>query len=254
MIYLEALLIALSTYSVIPVPQFEWTDKNMKYAICFFPVVGLVCGLALYLWYRLCAALNISGVMFSAFAVSIPLLISGGIHMDGFMDTVDALSSHRERERKLEILKDPHCGAFAVAYCAIYLLLSFGLFYELYARNCVPEVCTMFVVSRALSALSAVRLPSASKSGMLWAFTNGAEHRAVSISMFMLALLACTVTVLLSPLSGALMLVFALLSLLCCGRLVLRQFGGTTGDTAGFFLQICELDCMLGVWLGAVLS
>ena len=46
----ESLLIALSTYSAVPVPQFDWNEKNMHYAICFFPAVGVLCGAALWLW------------------------------------------------------------------------------------------------------------------------------------------------------------------------------------------------------------
>ena len=76
-----------------------------------------------------------SGVLFAAAAACLPLLITGGIHMDGFMDTVDALASHQSRERKLEILKDSACGAFAVLYCGVYLLLSFALYYEGYGRR-----------------------------------------------------------------------------------------------------------------------
>ena len=116
---LESLFVALSTYSQIPVPQFQWNERNMKYSICFFPVVGLFCGASLLLWNRLCQSFGISPVFFAAVASCLPLLISGGIHMDGYMDTMDALSSHQIKERKLEIMKDPNCGAFSVIYCAI---------------------------------------------------------------------------------------------------------------------------------------
>ena len=76
----------------------------MKYALCFFPAVGVFCTGALWLWYALCCTLGVSGVLFAAVAAALPLLITGGIHMDGFMDTVDALSSHQSKERKLEIM------------------------------------------------------------------------------------------------------------------------------------------------------
>ena len=161
----KSLLVALSTYSICPVPQFEWNERNMRYAICFFPAVGLFCGGALYGWYRLSAALEFSGVLFAVVAVCLPLLLTGGIHMDGFMDTADALSSHQSRERKLEILKDSHCGAFAVLYCIVYLLLSFGLFHEAYPAGAIAALCPTYVLSRALSGLCAVNLPNARGSG-----------------------------------------------------------------------------------------
>ena len=96
----ESLLIALSTYSAVPVPQFEWNEKNMRYAICFFPAVGVLCGAALWLWAVLAQATGMSGVLFAAIAACLPILVTGSIHMDGYLDTVDALSSHQTREKK----------------------------------------------------------------------------------------------------------------------------------------------------------
>ena len=118
----ESLLIALSTYSAVPVPQLDWNEKNMRYAICFFPAVGILCGAALWLWAVLAQATGMSGVLFAAIAACLPILVTGGIHMDGYLDTVDALSSHQTCEKKLAIMKDANCGAFAVIYGGVYLL------------------------------------------------------------------------------------------------------------------------------------
>ena len=88
----RSLWIALSTYSILPVPQVEWTKRSMEYAICFFPVVGMLCGGGLALWNWVCGAAEIGGVLFAAVSACLPVLLTGGIHMDGYMDTVDALS------------------------------------------------------------------------------------------------------------------------------------------------------------------
>ena len=113
----KALVIAFSTYSKLPMPQVEWSEKNMRYAVCFFPLVGAVAGGVLLAWCWLCRALALTVPLRAAGGVVIPLLVSGGIHMDGWCDTADALASHQERARKLEILKDSHTGAFAVIAC-----------------------------------------------------------------------------------------------------------------------------------------
>ena len=131
MTFFKTLAVAFSTYSALPMPQFPWEEQNMRYAICVFPLVGVVCGGALLLWSRLCGLLGVGGILFAAVAACLPLLITGGIHMDGFMDTVDALASRQSRERKLEIMKDSACGAFAAIYCGVYLLLSFGLYHQI---------------------------------------------------------------------------------------------------------------------------
>ena len=57
-------------------------------------------------------------------AVLIPVLVTGGIHLDGLLDTADALSSWQTRERRLEILKDSHAGAFAIIVCCGYFLAA----------------------------------------------------------------------------------------------------------------------------------
>lgn len=131
----ESLLIALSTYSAVPVPQLDWNEKNMRYAICFFPAVGVLCGAALWLWAVLAQATGMSGVLFAAIAACLPILVTGGIHMDGYLDTVDALSSHQTCEKKLAIMKDANCGAFAVIYGGVYLLAYAGFAYEVVRRG-----------------------------------------------------------------------------------------------------------------------
>ena len=78
------------------------------------------------LWLSVQAGLGI--LAFSLLGTAVPLLITGGIHMDGFLDVTDARSSFQSRERKLEILKDPHAGAFAIAGCGVYLLLYTAAF------------------------------------------------------------------------------------------------------------------------------
>ena len=50
--------------------------------------------------------------------------------MDGFLDTMDAIHSYGDRSRKLEILKDPHLGAFAVISFGVYMMLYLGVFHE----------------------------------------------------------------------------------------------------------------------------
>ena len=250
--FVKSFFVALATYSAIPVPQFDWTEKNMKYALCFFPAVGLFCAAGLWLWYALCVYLGVSAVLFAAVAAVLPLLITGGIHMDGFMDTVDALSSHQSRERKLEIMKDSNCGAFAALYCGIYLLLAFGFLHELYAMDAVLVLLPVFVLSRCLSALCAVTMPGARSGGMLRAYTrDAAKTAAVTVAVIGTALSGAGMAVC-SLVPGLMGAAFALVSMLVYRRLAMKVFGGVTGDTAGFFLQLCELMAFVGVWIGGL--
>ena len=117
--------IAFSMYSRIPMPRSEWTDENKSYAMCFFPWIGAVIGLLSYGVFRFSKWFDGNGggnysLFFVIFLILIPVFITGGIHLDGFLDTQDALSSWQTKERRLEILKDSHAGAFAIISCTIY--------------------------------------------------------------------------------------------------------------------------------------
>ena len=253
MVWFETLLVAVSTYSALPVPQFAWKEKNMRYAICCLPVVGVFCGGALLLWNWFCSRMEVGALLFAAAAVVLPILITGGIHMDGYMDTVDALASHQSRERKLEILKDSHCGAFAVLYCGVYLILQLGLFSAVYEAGHTEVYALGHVLSRALSALCAVTMPNARKSGMLCAFTEQTQKRGAAASMILLALLTAAGMIWIDPVCGGTAVACSVVAVLGYRRMANRQFGGATGDTAGFFLQLCELTMLAGVWLGGLL-
>ena len=247
MTLLKTLAIAFSTYSALPMPQFPWEERSMRYAICAFPLVGVVCGGLLLLWQWLCTSLDVGGVLFAAVAASLPLLLTGGIHMDGFLDTVDALASHQSRERKLEIMKDSACGAFAVIYCGVYLLLSFGLYHEI-GSGWNVGLGLVFVLSRCLSGLCAVSMPNARKAGMLHAFTEQVQKRKAVAILAAVTLLTGAVMAFFAPISLAL----GLLTTIWYRWFAKKQFGGVTGDTSGFFLQVCELVMLVGVWLGGL--
>ena len=110
---LQSMVIAFSMYSKIPMPRVDWNEKNMKYAMCFFPLVGGIEGILMLLAGRLLMESGFGKIFVAAVMTLLPILITGGIHMDGFMDTMDALSSYGDREKKLAILKDSHADAFA---------------------------------------------------------------------------------------------------------------------------------------------
>ena len=128
---LRALVIAFSMYSQIPMPQFTWQDKEMKYAFCFFPWVGAAIGGITMFWWWFCGKFSVGNVAFAMIGTAIPLAVTGGFHVDGFMDTMDAFHSYQPREKKLEILKDSHIGAFSVICLVLYELIYIGAYSEI---------------------------------------------------------------------------------------------------------------------------
>ena len=245
----------------IPMPAVEWTEERMRHVMCFFPFVGLAQGGVLGLWFYLgldVFALNpLTAALITA---AIPLLVTGGIHMDGFMDTMDAIHSYGEREKKLEILKDPHLGAFAVISLAVYLLLYLGVVneYVQYLSGCEGDFRFLlyvmpglvFVMERAFSGLSVVTFPSAKKDGLAAGFARTAQKRTDRIVLAVWLVICLAVAAALGWRAGGLAGAAVLSLGLGLGQLLvfwwyyrmsLKEFGGITGDLAGCFLQVCEL-------------
>lgn len=250
---IASMIIAFSTYSRIPMPAVEWSDANRKYAMCFFPLIGAVIGALLWGWLWLCDVLAAGAFLRGAGAALLPLLVTGGIHMDGFMDTCDAMASWQTKDRRLEILKDSHVGAFAVMGCAGYLLLDAAVWSEASLQD-APMLGCIFVLSRALSAWAMTALKSARPSGMLGAFAQASHRRMVSISSVLYGIGCAVCWFALSGWSGAAYLVAAGLCLLCYKRMAYKHFGGVTGDLAGWFVQIAELVLAMIILSGGKLQ
>ena len=244
---IQSFIIAFSTYSRIPMPRAEWSEENKRYSMCFFPLIGVALGLTLALWLWVCRRLNLGELLRGSIAAILPVLVTGGIHMDGFMDTMDAVASWQSRARRLEILKDSHTGAFAVIGCAGYLLASAGLYSELiYA---LPMGC-VFVLSRCLSALALNHLPKANPGGMLSAFADAAKKRAVDVACGCYILICAVLLILFCKWTGLAVLTAAGSCLLYYRHFAMKHFGGVTGDLAGWFVQITEIACLAVLILG----
>ena len=96
----HAVVSAFSTFSVLPTPRIEWRADSLRGILCALPLVGVVIGGFGCLYFWLSGLLGLPTVLNAAVLTVLPIAISGGIHMDGFADTVDALSSHAEPEKK----------------------------------------------------------------------------------------------------------------------------------------------------------
>ena len=247
--YLSSLAIAFATYSKIPMPQVDWSDENRKYSMCFFPLIGAVIGLAMSLWLLICDWLQLGSMLRGAIGAILPILITGGIHMDGFMDTSDAMASWQPKERRLEILKDSHVGAFAVIGCGVYLMAMAGLLSEA-AWAQAPMVGMCFVASRALSAWTLTVFDSARPNGMLDSFARTAQKRMVGASSAVYLVVCALVWIVCGGWTAALCLAAAVGCVWAYRRMAYKYFGGVTGDLAGWFLQIAELSCIAMAVIG----
>lgn len=244
----RSLFIAFSMYSKIPVPRTEWTKESMKYFLCFFPLVGVVIGVLWAVWMWAAEAFGIGTIFRTAVLALIPVAVTGGIHLDGLLDTADALSSYKSREEKLEILKDSHAGAFAIIVGVSYFLLYFGILSE--ADKVSVIVLGMgFVMSRALSGLAMVSFKMAKNTGLAATFSDMAVKGRVRAVMIFYVGICAAGMILFRPAEGMAGVIGAFCAFVSYRRMSYQKFGGITGDLAGFFLQVCELVMALCVIL-----
>ncbi len=243
-----AVVSAFSTFSVLPTPRIEWNAYSLKNVLAALPLVGCVIGGFLCLWYWLSTLLKLPAILTAVAFTILPIALSGGIHMDGFADMTDALSSHAAPEKKRAILKDPHCGAFAVIAVGCYLLICFGLCAALPLDwKTVGLLGITHVLSRAIGSLLSL-LPSGSTDGMQKAFRDSASKGSVWVLLLWVAL-SLGGAAALSPAAAIAMLLAGGLVFLYIRHTANKQFGGMSGDLAGAGISLAAIAMTLGLVL-----
>lgn len=257
------------------VNQTEWSVEDFGKSVVAFPYVGLIIGLILALLYGILSPF-IPLVPLMLILVIAEFLITGGLHADGLMDTSDGLFSGRERDRKLEIMKDSRIGSFGVVAFVFVTLLKWQLLTAIPTAEFIPMALIMMpLMSRWSLVLSIRSYPYAREQGMGAAFANLAPKHVITyntISTFFMPIVILIIgTILYTLLYGAYsifsvadvgyvvglgVLVYATLGIFqinivsmiityiinrLLNRYIVKQLGGTTGDTYGFVVEVTEV-------------
>lgn len=237
-------LIALTFLTRLPAPiPKDITQEEMGKSSAFFPLVGLILGgiLVGFNWL-------ISGFWepFTVNALLLVLLIilTGGLHLDGLMDTCDGVFSGRKRERMLEIMKDSNVGAFGVLACVCALLLKLAFLVEVGGGQKWQALLIMPALGRWSMSFVLSVFPYARKEGGLGtAFSDFAN--AMSLVWASITLVAASALILgwqtfwitiIPPAIGAYLIAWGMS----------RKLGGLTGDTYGAICELTEI-CTLAM-------
>ena len=228
---------AWGMFLAIPCPKKIWRESARRKMLACLPLVGCVVG---GVWV-LCACLVqwLPGPLAAALLAAAPWLVTGFLHLDGFMDVCDAVLSRRDLPERRRILKDSHCGAFAVIGM---VLLACGQWSVAMANPAVPLLPLLLlpVASRASAALAVLTLPPMESSQYAAMTGKKAPYTA-----FAALVLAAAVTV---PLAvwGSFAPLAAAVGYGATLWYAYRQLGGMSGDVSGFALTLGEL-CGLAV-------
>lgn len=267
--WLRACIAAFQFLTRLPIPvQIDYTDRVFQRSVIFYPLAGFVIGLLLLLageGLNLVLPAMPAAVLLLGFWV----VLTGGLHLDGLMDTADGILSHRPREQMLEIMKDSRVGAMGVIVCVLHLLLKFSLLYTLLGTGGTGGVCFLLAVvpiwSRWFMVAAIHGWPYARRDSGLGSFFRGVTKWHVTFSS-LVALFTTTlfITMFSTWLADSSMISFSLtygLTIICsfaAGTILIgwllatyisRKLGGLTGDTYGALNELLEALLLLGITL-----
>ena len=242
---IRTFLMAMSMYSAIPVPVSVWRDDCYAMVICGLPAVGAVFGgiWALAAW--ACMKYSVPAPIFAFLLAALPLVLTGFFHLDGFLDTCDAVLSRRDRERRLEILKDSRVGAFAVISFGILLLGQYAAGLTLAESVFSPRDFILVPAATRMCASIAVTygrpLPHSQ-------YTQREVGRGKTTVLIIEAVLILACSAMLGM--GSLVLTLGAVGFYCLALgYAAHDLGGVSGDLSGFAQTIAECAAMI---LGAI--
>ena len=229
-------------------------DEEFHKTITYFPLVGLVLGVLIYIIGL------VSGIFFDSFITSIIVtlalvILTGGLHIDGLGDTFDAIYSYRDKERMLEIMKDSRLGTNSLLAIMFLILLKIGFMYSIINNSLLWTVIFMPVVARLGVIVMMYKTVTPRENGMGNLFIGKA-----STSMFTIAILYTIILMIgisklifLASTFEAMMLISTIIILFIFNNLFKKhiyiKIDGVTGDILGCTIELGELIYLFCIYL-----
>ncbi|AOZ92138.1 adenosylcobinamide-GDP ribazoletransferase [Paenibacillus crassostreae] len=257
--WIQAAAAAFQFLSRFPVrANLDYSDTLFRQSVKFYPLVGAAIGLVVWI-----AALGFTFLLPPLPAAVLILILwvglTGGLHLDGWMDTADGILSYRPREQILEIMKDSRVGAMGVLACVLLLMLKLSLIYSLIVDglDCsglllLPLIWSRWFMVHAMSSWPKAR----GKDGLAGKFI-GLDKAQIGATL-VIALVLSGVVASIAPLImmdrytwtiALLGWVTLPLSVWATGMWVARKMnatlGGLTGDTYGALNELLEVVALL---------
>ena len=243
--YFRAMMMSMTMFCAIPCPYHGWDEEARPLMTLFLPVVGAWIGILWTGCAYLVGLLGLPALVSGAVLCAYPFLVTGGMHMDGFLDVTDAVKSWRDLDERRRILKDPNVGSFAVIAGILLVMTQFALLSSvkeganLFALTLIP------VVSRTAAGLCVTVLRPLSTSEYAGTYRQGVKRSHVVWFAAVLVLAAALGFVFLGKYGFAAPAV--VLGYLWYLRRGFRSLGGMSGDISGYALTFGEL-CGIAVF------
>ena len=240
----QSLLIAMQFLTRIPVPSIGRVDNRIVgMSLLWYPLVGLLIGVILWLFQAgLALMLPQQWSLQAALLLTLWCLLTGGLHLDGLADSADAwVGGFGDRQRTLELMKDPTCGPAAVLLIVLLLLVKFSALSALLSLNSTWLLIAP-VVGRALLLLLFLTTHYVRQGGLGEVLSEAFPRRAAQGVLVVLSVLLLSAGSI-----GFTVLVLVLLLFFGLRYLMIERLGGTTGDTAGALVELGEAMVLLAL-------
>ena len=235
---IKQLIILIQFMTRIPVfVNVEYDEEKLGKSIKYFPLVGAIIGIFLYGINILAGKITVNRQIAAIIIIIAEIFITGLIHIDGLADTADGLFSYAEKEKILEIMKDPRVGTNGAVALILYFMTKVILLSEIR-----PEYIILYpVISRLSTSINAGLGEYARKNGMSNGIIakNGKKEAGISIIITMI------LSFIILKVKGLIILIFAILFILLLMKGVKRKIGGITGDTMGASLELTSILVLL---------
>jgi adenosylcobinamide-GDP ribazoletransferase len=228
-------LIALQFLTVLPFNiKGKIEEKDFGGSLVYFPIVGFLIGLFL-----------VSAAYMSAFLPSLVrsvlilvawVIITGGMHLDGFADTCDGFYGRRSKEEILKIMRDSRIGTMGAAGVTILLLFKFAMLSSIQPENLWTALIITAVFSRWSQVLACTTSEYARDDGKARYFIEYAK----GVGMFMGALFTLILSWFLMQAKGVILFALLSITVFLFIQYAERKIGGMTGDTIGATNEVAE--------------
>lgn len=231
----RAFLVAVQFLTRVPVPRLAApSGEDVGRSVLFYPLVGLLIGLALATtaWLTRAATTDLR----AALILSVWVLVTGALHLDGLADAADAwVGGFGDRERTLEIMKDPYTGPVGVAILVLVLLLKFTAIKGSLIHGALTPLVLTPMIGRTVAPILLLTTPYVRPGGIGTALVDHLPRRASSVVSVPAVVLPVVLNRKMLWVLGAVGLAFVGLRVW-----MVRRIGGTTGDTAGALIELTE--------------
>lgn len=219
----------------------RFSVSAVRIGSAYFPLVGLVIALITCLLVVIEAGLHLPPLVIAALVIVTQVWLTGGLHLDGLMDTCDGLFYSGPRERKLEIMHDSRSGAFGILGATCILLLKFAIFASMDLHHLALALLIVLPLSRWAMVLAMYIFPSALLTGL-----GATARKSITRPHILIAgITSLLIALIVGQLIGLTVWIVGSLMALIIGIWVTYILNGLTGDTYGAIAEVTEIIGLL---------